>query len=146
MHLFSNTPTLSDLKAEARELRRESQWNGTPISHAQALERIARRHGARDWNTLHAQTRAKTRPAVGARVAGHYLGQPFQGHLRGLKLLGDGQRAQINIQFDDPVDVVTFDSFSAYRQRVSATVGPDGRSFSKTSNGVPHMQVERVLG
>ena len=40
---------------------------------------------------------------------------------------------------DDPVDVVTFDSFSAFRQRVTATIDEHGVSPSKTSNGRPHM-------
>ena len=37
------------------------------------------------------------------------------------------------------VDVVTFDSFSNYRSRVSKVIGADGRSFDTTSDGVPHL-------
>jgi len=39
------------------------------------------------------------------------------------------------------VDVVDWDSFTAHRQRVTAMVSPEGISWLKTSDGVPHMIV-----
>src|SRR5690606_31658729 len=47
--------TIDNAKAQAKALRAALQAQGTAISHAQALELIARQHGARDWNTLHAR-------------------------------------------------------------------------------------------
>lgn len=46
------------------------------------------------------------------------------------------------LDFDEPVDVVSFDSFSNFRKRVRAVVGPDGHSKERTSDGVPQMQLE----
>ena len=48
----------------------------------------------------------------------------------------------MTLHFDEPVDVVTFDSFSNFRTRVSKVVGPDGRSFDVTSDGVPHLVID----
>lgn len=48
---------------------------------------------------------------------------------------------KLTIQFDEPVDVVTFDSFSALRHRVDATVTRNGISPSRTSDGEPHMVI-----
>ena len=38
-------------KARARELRAELAAAGTPISHSEALECVAKELGYRDWNT-----------------------------------------------------------------------------------------------
>ena len=43
------------------------------------------------------------------------------------------------LELDQPVDVVTFDSFSNWRSRVTKVIGPDGRSFDTTSDGMPHL-------
>ena len=51
-------------------------------------------------------------------------------------------RYRLTMKFDAPVDVVTFDSFSAFRQRVTATVDENGRTIEKTSNGVPQLELE----
>ena len=42
---------------------------------------------------------------------------------------------------DDPVDVVTFESFSAFRQRVHCNVDTSGRTLEKTSNGRPQVEL-----
>ena len=47
--------TIEEAKAQAKALRAALLAQGTAISHAQALELIARQQGARDWNTLHAR-------------------------------------------------------------------------------------------
>ena len=44
-------------------------------------------------------------------------------------------------QFDEPVDVVTWDSFSAFRRRVSCTIDRRGRTAERTSDGRPHMEL-----
>ena len=48
----------------------------------------------------------------------------------------------MTLHFDEPVDVVTFDSFSAFRQRVNCTVDETGRTAETTSNGRPHLELE----
>jgi hypothetical protein len=50
-----------------------------------------------------------------------------------------GARSNVTICFDSPVDVVRFDSFSNFRQRIEATVGPDGCSPRRTSDGQPQL-------
>ena len=42
-------------KARARELRAELAAAGTPISHSEALECVAKELGYRDWNTASAR-------------------------------------------------------------------------------------------
>ncbi|MEQ9259510.1 MAG: glyoxalase superfamily protein [Roseovarius sp.] len=68
-----NLPTTAQAKIEAKRLRETLAAAGTLITHAQALEQIAHRHGYRDWNALHAAI-ANLPPAAwtpGGRVTGH---------------------------------------------------------------------------
>lgn len=137
------TLTLIEAKAQAKALRLALQTQGTAISHSQALEAIARQHGARDWNTLHARlARQDPVPALGlnAPVRGRYLGQPFSGRVVALSAAGDLFR--IEIKLDAPVDTVRFAGFSNLRSLVRATVDAKGRSPQKTSDGVPHLVLE----
>ena len=136
--------TVDEAKAQAKALRAGLQSQGSVISHAQALELVARQHGARDWNTLHARLARRNAPpdlALGDRVRGRYLGQPFTGRVLGLS--GPASHRQIEIRFDHPVDVVRFASFSNLRQRIRATVDETGTSPRRTSDGAPHLTVER---
>jgi hypothetical protein len=135
---------LPELKAQAKRLRRSLSESGHEISHSQSLELLARQYGMRDWNTLHAAAGNRLRLQAGHRVRGRYLGQPFTGRIKGLTLLGDGARRRVSLQFDTPVDVVRFDSFSSLRRQVSGVVGWDGRSDSRTSDGTPHLVIEPV--
>ncbi|RFB05179.1 glyoxalase superfamily protein [Parvularcula marina] len=139
-------PSLEALKRQAKNLRAALASEGDFISHSEALELIARQYGMRDWNTLHA--RAGNRPdppsfQPGRRVSGDYLGQPFAGEIIAVHNMGE-QGVRLTLHFDEPVDVVTFDSFSAYRQRVTKFVRPDGISPERTSGGVPHLSVKTV--
>ena len=133
-------------KARARELRAELAASGAPVSHSEALERVARELGYRDWNT--ASARLSNEPEVplqvGDQVAGRYLKQPFTGRVLGVKELYGGAAFEVTIHFDEPVDVVEFDSFSNMRTRVSITVSSGGISQARTSDGVPHLIVERT--
>ena len=134
-------------KLQAKRLREAMQAEGTPLTHAAALELVARQHGARDWNTLVATARqaapARTLPfAVGAKVEGRYLGQSFTGRILSVTALPSGGLTRLVIHFDEPVDVVTFDSFSAFRRRITAVVDGKGISPRHTSNGVPHLVLE----
>jgi len=138
-------PSIEELKQQARRLRDGLAEDGDFISHSESLELIARQYGKRDWNTLHAAV-GNRRPAplnVGARVKGRYLGHAFDGEVIGVETLSPG-RTRVTIDLDDPVDVVTFDSFSAFRRRISATINANGKSAEKTSNGVPHLMLETV--
>ena len=139
-------PSATSFKAEARALREERARAGEPISHGAALEQVARRHGYRDWNTAHAAVpeRAVSPFQVGQRVKGTYLRQPFTGLLIGVQLLADMQHFQVTVKFDRPVDVVTSELFSGFRQRVVATVDLRGISSSRTSDGEPHMRLSKI--
>lgn len=136
--------SVEELRQQAKRLRNRLAHEGAPVSHGRALELIAAQYGFKDWNTLYAWA-GNTPPApafaVGQRIAGTYLGQEFLGEIIGLNRLSHTGKYRVTIQFDDPVDVVTFDSFSAFRHRVSAVVDETGISAEKTSNGEPHMQL-----
>ncbi|MCB2101858.1 MAG: hypothetical protein KDE22_13365, partial [Rhodobacterales bacterium] len=114
------------------------------LTHARALEAVARRHGFKDWNT--ARARASNQPVcpvdIGERVAGRYLKQPFEGTVIGLLALTRPGTYQVTVQLDDPVDVVTFDSFSNFRHRVTCVVDEHGTALAHTSDGQPHMVLE----
>ena len=144
----SNT-AIADFKDQARRLRRAMTEQGADIGHSAALELVAKSHGQRDWNTLAGLARrddGDREPAISVavdgKVKGTYLGQPFEGRVVSLTRLPSGGLYRIAVQFDRPVDVVTFDSFSAFRSRVNAVVGANGVSPRRTSNGLPQMVVE----
>lgn len=138
-------PSIDDVKAQAKRMRAKLREQGQDISHSQALEIMAHQLGKKDWNTLFASfgNQPPACPVVlGQRVKGAYLGQPFEGEVLGVAHMQTADHYRVTIKFDDPVDVVTFDSFSAYRQRVSATITADGISPEKTGNGLPQMQLK----
>ena len=136
-------PTIDVLKSEAGALRQSLERDGAPVSHSKSLELLARWYGARDWNTLCAlaKRQAPRLPGVGERTRGCYLGQPFEGEVIGLQKLAGGKN-RITIRFDEPVDVVTFESFSSFRSRVTATVGAGGESPARTGTGEPQLRLE----
>lgn len=155
----ATTDAIAAYKLQARRLREAMATEGRAISHGAALEMVARQHGFRDWNTLSATaTAARSGPetgastganaaarnafpdfSVGTRISGRYLDQPFVGEIRSVTALPDGEHFRLAIHFAEPVDVVTFESFSAFRQRVHATVNSRGMSPQRTSNGLPHL-------
>ena len=139
-------PTIDELKLQAKRLRQAMTERGAAVTHGAALELVAQQHGARDWNTLSARAhRDQPKPpffAVGERVRGRYLGQSFEGRVLSLATLPGGDAYKISIHFNEPVDVVTFDSFSAYRSRITAQIDANGVSPRKTSNGQPHLVLE----
>jgi Glyoxalase superfamily protein len=136
-------PTMDAAKAQAKALRAALTAEGRDISHGQALELVAKSQGYRDWNTLHAAIGNGPVPpvALGQVVQGRFLKQPFLAEVIGVKQLSDG-RYEVVLDFDQPVDVVTFDSFSNFRSRVTKVIGPDGRSFEVTSDGNPHLVLD----
>jgi hypothetical protein len=141
-------PPLSSIaaaKEQAKRLRTDLAAHGQAIGHGQALDLVARQHGWRDWNTLRARLVTAEPPswAVGQRVGGHYLGQAFTATVVAAGALRPGW-TRLSLDLDRAVDVVTFDSFSAFRKRVTGIVGPEGRSLARTSNGRPHLEVARL--
>lgn len=144
MELDLSQGAVNALKTEAKSLRQDRIWDGLPTTHAEALELLARKHGARDWNTLRARAARPVRMSPGTRLRGTYLGQSFAGQVKGAHMLGQGDRMRVTLHFDQPVDVVKFESFTSMRQRVSAIVGPDGRSLAQTSDGAPHLVLHYV--
>lgn len=137
-------PNLAALKSEAKSLRRELANQGSPITQSQALERVARGHGARDWNTLSARARRNTPETpvvVGQRLRGRYLGQSFVGEVIGLIAIGRGDQYRVTVQLDKAVDVVEFESFSNFRSRITCVVGANGVSAGRRSDGTPHLEL-----
>lgn len=141
--MTTDLPSIEAAKAQAKRLRSALQAEGTDISHSQALELVAHQHGFRDWNTLHARIgNQPPKPlAIGDVVAGRYLSQPFEAEVIGVERVG-GDWVRVTLDLAEAVDVVTFDSFSSFRKRVRAVVGPQGRSREHTSDGVPHLILE----
>jgi len=137
-------PSIDTLKTQAKRLRADLAASGTDIAHGKALEMLAHQHGYNDWNTLHAAVgNGPFCPvALGMRVRGRYLGQPFEGDVLGVQTLSPPGRYRVTFHFDEPVDVVTFDSFSAFRQRVSCTINERGVTAEKTSNGLPQLKLD----
>lgn len=139
-------PPVGGLKQQAKRLRAGLAQDGDFISHSESLELIAKQYGYRDWNTIHAAAGNTPPPdamALGNRVSGRYLGQAFSGEIIAIRSLGSDYK-RVTIHFGEPVDVVTFDSFSGFRQRVSARVNKYGVSAEKTSDGKPQMEIDLI--
>lgn len=138
-------PPASDLKDQARRLRQALAQQGSEITHSKSLELLARQFGVRDWNTLVAQAGnglSPQLPQVGDTVRGRYMGHPFTGTLKSLAGVSGKGTWRVTIHLDEPVDVVSFDSFSALRRRISGTIGQNGRSVQRRSDGTPHLELD----
>lgn len=137
-------PPLDAIKDQARRLRSSLASTGSDINHSKALELVASQYGFRDWNTLMAAIGNRPRKlSTGDRVSGHYLGQRFSAEIIAINPMTSAPgRMRITVHFDEPVDVVTFDSFSAFRRRVSVFIDETGKTVEKTSNGRPHMELD----
>ncbi|WP_299292600.1 glyoxalase superfamily protein [uncultured Tateyamaria sp.] len=135
-------PSRSALKAQAKRLRSAITTNGTPFSHAQALEAVAHQWGARDWNTLSARAQDDAQPGYhpGQRVTGRYLGHRFAATIRAARLMPGGRHA-LTLRFDEAIDVVTSPHFSAFRRQVNCIVNMQGVSPRATSDGQPHVRI-----
>jgi hypothetical protein len=146
MNASQKLPSLDALKAQAKRLRNDLESQGSTLGHSQSLELIAHQLGFTDWNTLHAAIGNRPPPppyTVGDQVGGRYLGQPFTAEISAVEALSPPGRFRLKLQFDEPVDVVTFDSFSAFRSYVSCVVNLEGVTQEKTSNGQPHLVLDR---
>ena len=140
--MMSNAKAQSrdSLKSQAKSWRRQRETLGASVTHGEALEAVARLHGFRDWNTA-CGLLPESDPAPfvpGGRVAGTYLGQPFEGIIVGARPLSPGHTS-VTVLFDAPVNVTPSSPYSHIRRRVTATLDDDGHSPSRTSDGQPHM-------
>ncbi len=140
---YSRLPKIDQLKQQAKRLRAKLADDGD-TAHSRSLELLAHQHGYKDWNTLHAAAGNQPPCPVmpGQTVCGEYLGQAFKGEVLGVINLPTTGRFRVTIMFDEPMDVVTFDSFSNLRQRVSGNIDHDGKTFEKISNGKPQMKLQ----
>ena len=136
-------PTPSVVKRHAKQLREDLASEGAKISHSEALETVAHRHGFRDWNAFHAAIRDRTPEGwyAGGRVKGRYLSQPFAATVLSAEQLRPGW-FRLVLDLDEAVDVVRFESFSNLRKRIRVVVGPDCHSKERTSDGEPHLALE----
>ena len=147
MNGSSALPSIEQLKRQAKRLRIELEAVGNTISHSKSLELLAYQLGYKGWNSLHAAigNRYVASPvSVGQRVSGAYLGQAFQGEVSGVQILATTERFRISLIFDEAVDVVTFDSFSNFRKRVTCVVDANGKTAEKTSNGKSQLVLDLV--
>ena len=136
-------PTLAQAKRLARTLRHEQAARDNPISHSEALEQVARGHGFRVWNALHAAIRDRPPEGwtEGGRVSGRYLSQPFAATVASADRLRPGW-FRLVLDLDEAVDVVRFESFSNLRRQIRVVVGPDGHSKEHTTDGEPHVRLD----
>jgi len=141
--MTDHLPTLAEAKSKARTLRADLSDRGLKISHSDALERMARVCGFRDWNTLHAtiKTSIPVNWSPGGRVHGRYLSQKFSAKLVSVEPLQSGWY-RLALDLDEAVDVVTFVSFTNFRRRISGVIGLAGVSRERTSDGVPQLQLD----
>lgn len=142
----NSIPTISALKQQAAALREELRLSSTHIAHSRSLELLSHKYGFKDWNCLSAAAKSaplKCPVTVGDYVSGFYLGQPFNAHVKSVKGTAYPDRFQVSFHFTEPVDVVTFESFSSFRQRVSCTLNHEGVTYEKISNGTPHLRLNQ---
>ncbi|MXO64782.1 glyoxalase superfamily protein [Altericroceibacterium endophyticum] len=146
-----NIHSIGEAKRRAAQLRKIAAEKGEPLPHGKALERVAREQGAHDWNTLRARLAKAEAPTPapdflalrrGSLVEGRYMNQPFTGRI--VDVSAEGQTLRLSIHLDQAVDTVAFASFSNMRRRVSGTIGKDGQSAERTSNGIPHLMITRM--
>jgi hypothetical protein len=135
--------TVKEAKAQAKRLADAMARAGTPVALSKAYELNAQAAGYADWNTMVA---ALKRPeaqglALGDTVRGRYLGHPVSGRIHALRRKGEAH-VDIEIALDEPVDVVESAAFSSLRRRVRATIGADGRSIGRRSDGVAHLELD----
>lgn len=133
-------PTLEQAKSLAKTLRRHLAETGEAIAHGEALERVAKTHGFKDWNTFHAALRDRLPEewTPGRKVSGTYLSRPFTATIKRAAPTRPGW-VRLTLDLDVAVDVVTSERFSNLRKRISCTIGPKRTTKECTSDGAPHM-------
>jgi hypothetical protein len=140
-------PSITGLKRRAKLKRKRSAMEGITLSHSASLEATAHDYGFKDWNTLSGTVgkRMNGCPVYeGEHVHGTYKGQKFSGeiHKIGLRKFAFKDWYYLTIKLDEPLDVVTFDSFSSFRRRLMCSVDETGMSAEVLSNGEPILKLE----
>jgi len=147
---IQHTPdTVQGYKAAAKRLRAALAEDGIAITHAKALELVAKQNGVRDWNTLVAQPAAAqpngTTPfAVGDKVAGTFNGRDARGRIIGLEETIKPDLWRVTVAFNPPVNAATSQLFTAERRRVQMVVGADGRSRRLTGTETGGVELKRA--
>lgn len=138
-------PTLQEAKAQAKALRQSRASAGESLSHSAALELVAKDLGFRDWNTCVASLGREGPRGLqaGDRVTGRYLGHAFAAAVIRAEPVADKPGwTRLELHLDEAVDVVRSEKFSSFRRRIRGTVGPQGFSAERTSDGVPHLEID----
>lgn len=132
-------PSLEAAKAQARAIRPNLASKGRDIPHSAAWELPAKSCGQRDRNTLHAAICNEPRPPVcsGQIMPDHYLKQAYLAEVAGPRQISD-RVYEVTLDFDKPVDEVTFNCFPNFRRKVRKLIGTQGRLMDKTTDGLPH--------
>ena len=141
----NSLPSIDQLKEQAKSLRNIKAKDGVSLGHSQCLELVAKGHGFKDSNCLSAaaSNESGAKPYfTGQHFSGHYLSTPFAGELVLVKGSDDPSLTIVRVKFDQPIDVVKFDSFSNFRRQVTCSLTKEGVTREKTSNGVPHMVLD----
>jgi hypothetical protein len=147
---IQHTPhTVQGYKAAAKRLRAALAEDGIAITHAKALELVAKQNGVRDWNTLVAQPAAAepngTTPfVVGDKGAGTFNGRDARGRIIGLEETIKPDLWRVTVAFNPPVNAATSQLFTAERRRVQMVVGADGRSRRLTGTETGVMELKRA--
>lgn len=141
--------TVQGYKAAAKRLRAALADDGIAVTHAKALELVAKQNGVRDWNTLvaqpaAAQPNATTPFAVGDSVAGTFNGRDARGRIIGLEETIKPDLWRVTVAFNPPVNAATSQLFTAERRRVQMVVGADGRSRRLTGTETGVMELKRA--
>ncbi|MDR3506582.1 MAG: glyoxalase superfamily protein [Caulobacteraceae bacterium] len=68
-------------------------------------------------------------PNTGDRVAGDYLGHPFEGKVTGVGFEAEPLGRRYAIRFDAPIDVSRSKLMTNPRQNVRAVIAPEGVSI-----------------
>lgn len=125
-------PTTEDLKLQARRMRDHFAEKKIDISHAAALEALAKQHGYKDWNILlslaNRQSVTTEWPKFDDIVSGTYLGHSFTGKILKIQTCPVADLRRYTIKFDVPIDVVTSKHFSSFRQQINFFLNKDRRS------------------
>ncbi len=131
---------LKDVKAHARRLADAMAKAGNPVALSKAYELTAQAAGHADWNTMAAGLKGPRELSLGEAVTGRYMGRAIAGKVHALRRKG-ADHLEIEIALERPVDVGT-PTLPIERRRLRATLGPDGRSVGRRSDGVAHLELD----
>lgn len=131
-------PSAAQAKDQAKRLRIKMTENVASIGHAKSLELVAHQHGFRDWNTLFAAI-GNGPPkgwAIGGKVSGTYLSQPFTGHVVSISIMRPGW-FRLELHLDDLTRRHDVDDFHLHKV-AAAQLAVDGH--------IEQHEVSMVLG